>query len=124
MHAVVLFEIVEGTVPETVKAPVKKGEVIGQANILYAGQILSKVNLVAAEDVSLSFIGFIMTGIRNIMTSTVFIVLVALLAVGCTTYLVISYNAYKKRERQKKAIQARIKRKQEQNKKLAGLNKK
>ncbi len=122
--ASVLFEIVEGTVPETVKAPVKKGEVIGQANILYAGQILSKVNLVAAEDVSLSFIGFIMTGIRNIMTSTVFIVLVALLAVGCTTYLVISYNAYKKRERQKKAIQARIKRKQEQNKKLAGLNKK
>ena len=122
--ASVLFEIVEGTVPETVKAPVKKGDIIGQANILYAGQILAKVNLVAAEDVSLSFIGFIMTGIRTIMTSTVFIVLVALAAAGCIGYLVISYNTYKKRERQKKAIQARIKRKQEQNKKLAEIKKK
>ena len=35
-----------------------------------------------------------------------------------------SYNTYKKRERQKKAIQARIQRKQAQQKKMAELNKK
>lgn len=122
--ASVLFEVVEGSVPEKLKAPVKAGDIIGQANILYAGQILTKINLVAAEDVSLSFIGLIMNTIRSIMTSAVFIVIIAILTVGCIGYLVISYNTYKKRERQKKAIQARIKRKQEQNKKLAQLKKK
>ncbi len=116
--ASVLFEVVEGTVPEKVKAPVKAGDVIGQANVLYAGQILAKINIVAAEDVSLSFLGLIMNGVRAVMTSWFFIILVALLTVGCAGYLVISYNTYKKRERQKKAIQARIKRKQERQKKL------
>ncbi len=122
--ASVLFEVVEGTVPEKVKAPVKAGDIIGQANILYAGQILAKINIVAANDVSLSFTGLIMNTVRTIMTSWVFIVLVALLTVGCIGYLVMSYNTYKKRERQRKAIQARIKRKQEQQKKMAELNKK
>ena len=122
--ASVLFEVVEGTVPEKVKAPVKAGDVIGQANILYAGQILAKINIVAANDVSLSFTGLIMTTVRAIMTSWFFIILVSLATVGCIAYLVMSYNTYKKRERQKKAIQARIKRKQEQQKKMAEINKK
>lgn len=116
--ASVLFEVVEGTVPEKVKAPVKAGDVIGQANVLYAGQILAKINIVAATDVSLSFTGLIMNTVRTVMTSWVFIILVALATAGCIGYLVMSYNTYKKRERQKKAIQARIQRKQAQQKKL------
>jgi len=36
----------------------------------------------------------------------------------------MSYNTKKKRERQKKAIQARIQRKQAQQKKMAEINKK
>ncbi len=116
--ASVLFEVVEGTVPEKVKAPVKAGDVIGQANVLYAGQILAKINIVAATDVSLSFTGLIMNAVRTVMTSWVFIILLALVTAGCIGYLVISYNTYKKRERQKKAIQARIQRKQAQQKKL------
>lgn len=122
--ASVLFEVVEGTVPEKVKAPVKAGDIIGQANILYAGQILAKINLVAANDVSLSFTGLIMNTTRTVMTSWVFIILVALAAAGCIVYLLMSYNTYKKRERQKKAIQARIQRKQAQQKKMAEINKK
>lgn len=122
--ASVLFEVVEGTVPEKVKAPVKAGDILGQANILYAGQILAKVNVVAATDVSLSFTGLIMNTVRAVMTSWVFIVLVALAAAGCIGYLLVSYNAYKKKERQRKAIQARIKRRQEQQKKMAEMIKK
>lgn len=119
--ASVLFEVVEGTVPEKIKAPVKAGDIIGQANVLYAGQILAKINIVAANDVSLSFTGLVMNGIKNIMTSWAFIALLILLTLGCLGYLFVSYNAYKKRERQKKAIQARIQRKQAQQKKLEEL---
>ena len=122
--ASVLFEVVEGTVPEKVKAPVKAGDIIGQANILYAGQILAKINIVAANDVSLSFTGLLINTTRTIMTSWIFIVIVALATAGCIVYLLMSYNTYKKRERQKKAIQARIQRKQAQQKKMAELNKK
>lgn len=119
--ASVLFEVVEGTVPDTVRAPVKAGEVIGQANIFYAGQVLAKINIVAAEDVSLSLTGLLMTTVRAVMTSTFFIVLVALATVGACIYLYLSYREYAKKESRKKAVQERIKRKQEQEKKLAGV---
>jgi D-alanyl-D-alanine carboxypeptidase (penicillin-binding protein 5/6) len=37
---------------KSVDAPVKKGDVLGTAEILYAEQVIGTVNLVAGEDVS------------------------------------------------------------------------
>lgn len=84
--ASVLYTVVEETIPEKLVAPVKKGEVIAKAKVYYAGQVLSEVNLVAQDDVKLSFFGLIASGISAIMTSTVFIVVI-----GIATALAIAY---------------------------------
>ena len=92
--ASVSYEIIEGTVAEKLRAPIKAGEVLGKAKFLYAGQELITVNLVAQKDVSLSVLGLIMAAITAVMTSTFFIALVliaALIAVGYFVYLLLQY---------------------------------
>jgi hypothetical protein len=41
--------------PESVVAPIKKGEVMGKAIVKYANDEIARVDLVAAEDVELSY---------------------------------------------------------------------
>ncbi len=86
--ASVLFEIVEGSVPENLTAPIKQGEVLGQAKVFYAGQELATVNLVAAEEVKLSTFGLIMHGVNSVVSSTVFLILALLAFIACGGWLV------------------------------------
>ena len=46
--------IITPDVPESIDAPVKKGQVIGTATLSYVGQELATVNLVASESVERS----------------------------------------------------------------------
>ncbi|MBP5686712.1 MAG: hypothetical protein J6W87_02895, partial [Clostridia bacterium] len=39
-----------------VKAPVKKGQVLGTADIIYANQVIGTVNLVSHEDIDRNFL--------------------------------------------------------------------
>lgn len=110
----VLVEIVEGSISEKIKAPIKAGDVLGQARVYYAGVVLATINLVAAEDVNLSFMGLVMTTVRNIMTSTAFIVLLIIAIVCCLAYVLYTFNSYRKKEKQRKALQRRIERRKRQ----------
>ncbi len=96
----VLIELVEGTVPEKLKAPLKAGDSAGQARVYYAGVVLATIDLVVAEDVKISFFGLIMSVIRSIMTSTVFIVLLFAAVIGIAGYIGYLYYLYKKHEKQ------------------------
>lgn len=66
-----LLEIktVPGSVPTDLKAPIKAGTVLGQAEIKYAGEIIETVDLVAGEDVARSGIAALKYGIKNFFTS-------------------------------------------------------
>ncbi len=86
--ASVSYEIVEGSVPEKIYAPIKAGEVLGQAKFLYAGQELITLNLVAQKDVSLSLPGLIMAGIISVITSIPFIVIISLASLFVVAYIV------------------------------------
>ena len=86
--ASVLYEIVEGSAPEKLRAPVKKGDVIAKAKVYYAGQVLTEVNLVAEEGVKLSFFGLIASGISAVMKSFFFI-----FVIGVATLLALCYFA-------------------------------
>ncbi len=87
--ASVLYEIVEGSAPQKLRAPVKQGEILAKAKVYYAGQELAEVNLVAQQDVRLSFFGLIFSKISAIMSSGIFIALVGIAAAVCIAYLVI-----------------------------------
>lgn len=97
----VLIEPVGETMPEEVKAPVEKGDVICQARVLYANQEIATVNLVAAESYSLSPFAFVGNLFSTIFHSLVFkiILVIVLLLVVAYIILVIRYNRIRKKRR-------------------------
>ena len=85
---------IEGDTPKVVKAPIKKGDVLGKAEILYGEDVVATVDLVAGENVSRSIILVILDGIKTVLSSTVFKILFALfvLLVIIYAFLIIRRN--------------------------------
>lgn len=67
-----LVEPIEDSMPESVKAPVKKGEKICRAKVLYAGKVIKEIDLVASMDVEMGIFSFLGTLARNLASSWIF----------------------------------------------------
>ena len=76
-----LVEPVEGTMPEFVKAPIKKGEVICRAKVLYAGNVIKEIDLVASMDVKRGFFATIGTVAKTIFSNWIFRIAAAVIIV-------------------------------------------
>ena len=77
--------------PESVNAPVKKGDIIGRAAIKYAGETVAEVDLAAAFDVSASPLKVLGDLLLSMLKSTVFrIVFLAALALAAFFFLMMS----------------------------------
>ncbi|MGN0468442.1 MAG: D-alanyl-D-alanine carboxypeptidase family protein [Acutalibacteraceae bacterium] len=89
----VLIEPIAETVPKKIRAPKKAGDIICQAKVLYANKELTTINLVAAEDVNLSFTGLFITGLSSILMSKLFITVEIILLIILLCYLAVKiYN--------------------------------
>lgn len=75
----VKFEVVEGSVPEKLTAPIEAGEVIGEAKVFYAHHEIATVKLVAANTVKMSFGRLIMSTVASVLSSKIFLIVVAIL---------------------------------------------
>lgn len=95
----VYFEIIDEKTPSSIDAPVEKGEVIGKARILYAGEEVATVDLVAGEDIQLSLILYFGRLIKNIVSSLVFLIIFGLLALLIVSYIILKVYADRKRRR-------------------------
>lgn len=86
--------------PKTIDAPVKKGDVVGKANILYANEVIGTVDLVAEEDAGRSMIKYGASLVKKAFTSTVGTILMILALAACVLAVVFAlvYKQYKKRE--------------------------
>lgn len=102
----VLLEVIPDETPKEVNAPIKKGDVLGKARILYAEDEIATVNLVAAESVNMSIILFIWDGVKNIFKSTLFQIVFVLIVVILAVYigLIIRHNQKKKRRKAPKPV--------------------
>ena len=89
------IELIEDTVPEFVKAPVEKGEVIGKARVLYAGETLKEIDVVASMSVERGFFVFLGATAKTIFSNWIFriIALVVIAALG-----VLLFIRYKKKK--------------------------
>ncbi len=104
----ITLEPVEGTVPETMEAPIEKGQVIGKAKIIYTPEKegeepveLGEVELVAAEEVKGSVILFIFGKIADFTHTTTFKVLVVMVILIIAFFIIATVisNHRKKRDR-------------------------
>ncbi|MBR5246225.1 MAG: D-alanyl-D-alanine carboxypeptidase [Clostridia bacterium] len=93
---------VEGETPKVVKAPIKKGEVIGKAEVLYGNDIVATVDLVAAEDIDLNIFLLIIGIIKNILSSTIVKVLLIIFVILVAIYILLIIRRNKIRAKRKK----------------------
>ncbi len=92
----VLIEPIAETMPKKLSAPIKKGDVICQARVMYADQEITTINLVAGDDVRLSMFRLFMTNLRRVMSSTAFILLELAALVVLIFYIVMVVMKYRK----------------------------
>ena len=90
-----LVEPIAETVPEFVKAPVKKGEVICRAKVLYAGNVIKEIDLVASMDVKRGFFATIGTVAKAIFSNWVF----RIVAVAIIVLLIVLVFMKRKRDK-------------------------
>ncbi len=72
---------------DSIDAPVKSGDVLGTAEIIYAGQTLGTVNLISKENINSNF--FLATGrvIGNMFTSTAFKIIIGIIVAAIIIYI-------------------------------------
>ncbi len=91
----------DDSMPESIDAPVKEGEVIGTANILYAGQVIGTVELVAEESARRSLILYVGNLLKEGLQSTVGKLIIAAVVLVILFYVVVNvlYHYKKKKKR-------------------------
>ncbi len=90
--------------PKEVGSPVKKGSVIGKAELMYGEIKVADVTLVAQSEVKRNYIWAMFSWAEDIVTSKVFIVAVLALVI----LLVLLYNGTKKKRRRNKRIKESV----------------
>lgn len=91
---------------ESVDAPIKRGDILGTADIIYAEEILGTVNLVAGNDVEASTLLIVYDAIKTALTSVFvkFILVLALIAAVVFAVLCIRLNLNRIKKRKVKYI--------------------
>ncbi len=91
---------------ESCEAPVKKGQVLGKAEIYYAEKLIGTVDLVAGSDVKASKILIAAKYIKNFFTSSYMKILLVVIILAILIFIImcIHLNMSKIRKRRKKYI--------------------
>ena len=91
--------VVTTDLPESIEAPVEKGTVLGTATLSYAGEVLTTVDLVAAETVERSQLLYTMEQAKSVLTSQWFLITVGIIGTLLLIYifLLIMYRRKKKK---------------------------
>ena len=74
---------------ESVEAPIKKGDVLGTAEIIYAEKVIGTVDLVAGDDVEQSGILVIVKYVKSIFTSIYMKLIIALAVIAVLIFIIL-----------------------------------
>ncbi len=98
--------IISPDTTEPVSAPIKKGEVITTATVYYKGEQVTKINLVAQEDIRVSFILYVSELVKSVLTSVWFLISVLIVVVLFVIYVGVS-SSYSKKKREQNSSKNR-----------------
>ncbi len=78
---------------ESYEAPIKKGEILGECDVIYAGEVLGTVKLVASQDIERSTTMYVMRGVNDgfkaVVSSPIFYIVIGLLVAGIVIFVII-----------------------------------
>lgn len=89
---------------DSVNAPIKKGQVLGYARVMCAGQEVARVNLVAGENVERSYLMLIKETAVSIFSSNIFRLLLCLLGVMLILAVIVNIIHNKRKRRRYKRV--------------------
>lgn len=96
------ISIVTHLVGESVDAPIKKGDVLGTADIIYAEEVIGTVNLVSNEDVEKSTMLAALRAIKNFFASSymkmVYVIIAAAILIFIIAVIKMNSKGSKKRK--------------------------
>ncbi len=89
---------------EVFDAPIKKGQRLGTADVVYAGETLGTVNLIAGDSRDANWVLLVARTVKNAFTSTAFkiVLLIFVLALGGFILAVVLMNRGRKKRRRRK----------------------
>ena len=100
----VSFEPIE--LGESLDAPLKAGDEVCDAKIMFAGQQIGTVKLVVAEDANLSVILYAKAALKKMTGYTIFkiVIILIVLFIGLYVFLLIRSNAKRRKKRELKIV--------------------
>lgn len=99
-----LVKVVEGSVPDEVKAPVRKGDKIGEAAVYYADQEIARTDLIAIEDVNRNIFLLIGSVIAAIFKHPVTLTILGVLGLLVLAYIGFVIYERRKGKKMRKAL--------------------
>ena len=92
--------------PDFLGAPIKQGDTIGSAKIMYAGREIGTAEMVASEDVSMSIILYALARLKAMTKTKLFIIIFIIVVICALIYigLYVRENRRRKKRRQIKMV--------------------
>lgn len=87
--------------PESVDAPISKGDIIGTAAVYYKDELVQEINLVADENVEKSEVAYTMYVLKNILLSWQFWVAVIIAVILLVVYFALLSNVRQKKKQRR-----------------------
>ncbi len=82
--------MVKTSLPDTINAPVKKGEILGTAQLIYGSEVIGTIDIISGETIQRSELLYILSLISGLFESTVFIIFLVLVVLAAAGYVVYS----------------------------------
>lgn len=100
------ISIVPHPIDQRVDAPIKKGQVLGTADIIYAEQVIGTVNLIANENIEKSAMLTAIRAVKNFFTSSYMKVVYIIIAAGILVFIlsIIKLNSKSSKKRKIKYV--------------------
>lgn len=89
-----IIEVVDK--PEEIAAPVKKGDAVCKANVIFGDETVAQIELVAAQDVELSTFLTIMNAVKGFFSLTIVKIVLIAVILFIAVYLILVFNNVKK----------------------------
>ncbi len=93
---------------ETIDAPVSAGQILGKADIMYAGEKLGKVDLVATTDIEKNQWLAIWRSVKQFTQGTVFKVIIGVIVAGILAFIIACVVLNSKRRRRRRMRKYRM----------------
>ncbi|MDD6727621.1 MAG: D-alanyl-D-alanine carboxypeptidase [Eubacteriales bacterium] len=101
----VIYDVVEK--PESISAPVSKGDYVCSANVIYADEVIATVDLVAAKDIELSTFLKMINAIKSFFSLTIVKIICVVAVIALVIYVYVLYSNLKKKKKNEAKKQAR-----------------